>query len=173
MLQQQASKNEELNKSHCFQQEHLVNHTVPQAKDLEKKMSVISGHKPCESLENYSPIGLLEKMLLDLSQWRWMMFSKNWKQCTTKRGHLYYQLAVSGLLMKESGFLSLATPTASQCYKPIRALCPSEMNGTHGKTLPGSLGERYPEHIGKRINPRYVEWMMGLPIGWTELNQPS
>jgi DNA (cytosine-5)-methyltransferase 1 len=23
--------------------------------------------------------------------------------------------------------------------------------------------------LGMRPNPRYVEWMMGLPIGWTEL----
>jgi len=62
-----------------------------------------------------------------------------------------------------------ATPTASQNHKKIRCLTPSEENGTHGKILPGSLGEHYPETIGRYPNPQFLEWMQGFPIGWTEL----
>lgn len=64
-----------------------------------------------------------------------------------------------------------ATPTASQNHKKIRKLTPSEKNGTHGKILPGSLGEQYPETIGRYPNPQYLEWMMGFPIGWSEARQ--
>lgn len=64
----------------------------------------------------------------------------------------------------------LGTPTASQNYKPIRKLSPSESKGEHGKALPGSIGEMYPETIGKRINPQFVEWMMGFPEDWTKVD---
>jgi hypothetical protein len=66
--------------------------------------------------------------------------------------------------------LWLATPSASQNYKPIRPLAPSEATGKHGKVLPGSLGEKWPEHIGKPINPQFVEWMMGFPKNWTKID---
>lgn len=95
----------------------------------------------------------------------------------------------------------LPTPTASQDYKPIRRLTPSERAGTHGKSLVGAIGEmmlptptahlakeagspseytrKSPTlitHFQKRntgerqvLQPRFVEWMMGFPIGWTDL----
>lgn len=63
----------------------------------------------------------------------------------------------------------LGTPTASQNYKPIRKLSPSEAKGEHGKALPGSIGEAYPETIGEYINPQFVEWMMGFPEDWTKV----
>lgn len=43
-------------------------------------------------------------------------------------------------------------------------------NGKHGKVLPGSIGEHFPQHIGKQINPQFVEWMMGFPEGWTKVD---
>jgi len=36
----------------------------------------------------------------------------------------------------------LATPTASQDYKPIRQLSPSEADGTHGRTLVADIGSQ-------------------------------
>lgn len=89
---------------------------------------------------------------------------------TTRQGRLYFRLSVSARRIKDTGHLLLATPTTSQNYKPIRELCPSEANGKHGKTLPGSIGEHFPEHIGKKINPQFVEWMMGLPQDWTKID---
>jgi hypothetical protein len=75
----------------------------------------------------------------------------------------------------------LATPRASQDYKPIRPLAPSEANGTHGKTLVADIGSQYLEETGKSgtlvpsctrpvLNPEFVEKMMGFPIGWTDLS---
>ncbi|MDQ0268689.1 hypothetical protein J2S17_000558 [Cytobacillus purgationiresistens] len=82
---------------------------------------------------------------------------------------LLYRLHLSEPITKDTGYLLLPTPTASQNYKPIRKLAPSERNGSHGKTLPGGIGEKYPEHIGYHINPQYVEWMMGFPSDWTKV----
>lgn len=68
----------------------------------------------------------------------------------------------------DSGIVSLPTPTASQLHKPLRKYAPSEKKGTHGRMLPGLLGECFPSLIGKKIHPEFVEWMMGFPRRWTE-----
>jgi hypothetical protein len=66
----------------------------------------------------------------------------------------------------------LPTPTASQNHKPVRALAPSEANGTHGTMLVGAVGDMSPELVGGQLNPQWVEWLMGFPTGWTDL-KPS
>lgn len=63
----------------------------------------------------------------------------------------------------------VANAGASQNHKPIRPLAPSEADGTHGVILPGGLGHLFPNLTGKYINPQLLEWMMGFPIGWTEV----
>ena len=59
--------------------------------------------------------------------------------------------------------------TTSQDYKPVRKLTPSEANGTHGVILVGSVGESYPNLIGRYLKPLVTEWLMGWPLGWTAL----
>ena len=70
----------------------------------------------------------------------------------------------------------LPTPAASQDYKPIRPLIPSEKNGTHGIMLCGEIGNQLGVEIGESgeserlyLNPEFVEMMMGFPIGWTSI----
>lgn len=62
------------------------------------------------------------------------------------------------------------TPAFSQMRKPIRPLAPSEKDGSHGVMLVGAVGGRNPEYLGLYLNPRWVEWLMGYPMGWTDLN---
>lgn len=64
---------------------------------------------------------------------------------------------------------SWGTPTTSQDYKPVRPLAPSEANGTHGKILVGSIGKEHPHLIGRYLKPLVTEYLMGWPIGWTDL----
>ena len=64
---------------------------------------------------------------------------------------------------------SWGTPTTSQDFKPVRALAPSEANGTHGKILVGSIGKEHPHLIGRYLKPLVTEYLMGWPIGWTDL----
>jgi hypothetical protein len=71
----------------------------------------------------------------------------------------------------------LATPRASQDYKPIRQLSPSEADGTHGRTLVADIGNELEVETGNNgesplrlgLNPEFVEAMMGFPTGWTDL----
>jgi hypothetical protein len=71
--------------------------------------------------------------------------------------------------IKETEFGLWGTPTTSQDFKPIRKLAPSEANGTHGTILVGSIGKEHPNLIGRYLKPLVTEWLMGWPIGWTDL----
>ena len=86
------------------------------------------------------------------------------------------ELKMSEQFTKETEYSLLATPTASQDYKAVRPLSPSEANGTHGKTLVGDIGNQLGVKIGESgkskrlyLNPEFVETMMGFPTGWTDL----
>lgn len=63
----------------------------------------------------------------------------------------------------------MATITASQANKPIRAPSPSRQRGEHGEDIQDSIGRLNPELIGKKLSPMFVEVLMGYRIGWTEL----
>jgi hypothetical protein len=58
------------------------------------------------------------------------------------------------------------TPTARD-YKGARKLETLKKKGRNPKTnsLPDSVEGK---HIG-RLNPTWVEWLMGFPLGWTDL----
>ena len=71
--------------------------------------------------------------------------------------------------IKETGCGSWGTPTASQDFKPVRPLAPSEANGTHGTILVGSIGKEHPHLIGRYLKPLVTEYLMGWPIDWTDL----
>lgn len=64
----------------------------------------------------------------------------------------------------------MATPTAYQASKPIRAPSPSRQSNHQGEDLQDSIGRLNPETIGKRLNVHWVELLMGFPIGWTEIS---
>lgn len=60
----------------------------------------------------------------------------------------------------------LATPTVSQCAKPIRIWNRKEY---HGPAISEQLAKLDASLIGKRINPQFLEWMCGFPKDWTLL----
>jgi len=72
--------------------------------------------------------------------------------------------------IKETEFGLWGTPTTSQDFKPVRKLAPSEANGKHGTILVGSIGKEHPHLIGRYLKPLVTEYLMGWPIGWTDLN---
>ena len=109
-----------------------------------------------------------------------------------RNGVLYQLHNLVHLTYEKDGFV-LPTPRASQDYKPIRRLSPTERNGTHGKTLVAEIGERFflgslptpnssdpnkyqttqtqfdPTGKNFHLNPQFVTEMMGFPINWLNL----
>ena len=150
-----------------------VNHTALSEKDLLKMMKDTYGQSFSESSEKLSRSMLLEKMLMGYYQQYMSPYAPIWKKKTTKCGRTVYRLAVSERTMKDTGFVFLASPRASQDFKPIRRQTPKEHSGKNGQTLCSSIGIFCPERIGQYINPQFVEWMMGFPIGWGDISNTS
>lgn len=146
-----------------------VNRIALSESDLLRAMNGISGQNSLELSENCVRSTLLAKMLMASYQQYMSPFAPTWKMRATKSGRSVYRLTLSGHTMKDTGFLSLASPRASQDFKPIRRQTPQERNGKHGQTLCSSLGIIFPELIGQYINPRFAEWLMGFPIGWADI----
>jgi hypothetical protein len=62
------------------------------------------------------------------------------------------------------GCLFLPTPTARDWKGPTR-----HGGGDHGgPSLPSALGQ-----TSRILNPRFVEWMMGLPLGWSSCDSSA
>ena len=143
-----------------------VSHTALSGKDWLKMTNGTCGLNLSGLSGNLDRSTLLERTLMASYQQYMSPFAPTWKQKVTKSGRIVYRLALSGRIMKDTGFVFLASPRASQDFKPIRCLTPTEKQGKHGLTLAASLGLIYPEHIGQYINPQFAEWLMGFPIGW-------
>lgn len=136
---------------------------------LQKTTSGICGQSSSELSGNYGPNTLLVRMLMASYQQYMSPFAPTWKKRVTKSGRSVYRLALPERTMKDAGFVFLASPRASQDFKPIRKQTPREHSGKHGQTMCSSLGIIFPERIGQYINPQFAEWMMGFPEGWTDV----
>lgn len=156
-----------------FREDSPASHTALSGKDLQKMTNGTCGLSSCEPSENYSQNMLLVKMLMGCFQQYMSPFAPTWKMKVTKSGRLVYRLALSERTMKDTGFVFLASPRASQDFKPIRKQTPKEHSGKHGQTLCASLGIICPERIGQYINPQYAEWLMGFPVGWADIHNTS
>lgn len=67
--------------------------------------------------------------------------------------------------------MQLPTPTASP--NSLRTLRRAPTHGkTHGKVLGGEVNEVEVAHGRPRahLNPTWLEWLMGFPSGWTDLD---
>lgn len=161
-----------------------------------RTMTVTSGLKCLELSKNSGPLGLLVKMLLASSVWHSTRCFLTWKIKATKQGYLLYQLAVSMPRIEGTASPLWHTPNVPNGGR----VNPPEMSQTgrmpDGKKRQVGLehqvrmverglwptptqrdhkGANSMEHcldvvVGGQLNPSWVEWLMGFPIGWTDLN---
>lgn len=146
-----------------------ANHTASQESGSEKKTNGTCGLSLCGLSESFGQEPLLVRMC-QVYYLRFMTpFAPTWKRKVTKSGRSVFRLTLSVPTMRGIGWLLLPSTRASQDYKPIRKQTPQEHSGHHGNTLPGGIGIICPELIGRYINPRFSEWLMGYPVGWTDV----
>jgi hypothetical protein len=109
----------------------------------------------------------------DSSSWRTLQcslirelesLSETWPRSGMTRSGIAYQLRPLVPLTSEIGRGLLPTPRKSRGFT----------NPTLGKSRSDCLTTRITGRpiLGTRPHPNFVEWMMGYPIGWTEL-EPS
>ena len=152
-----------------FQEDSRASRTVSPGNVSGRKTSVICGPNLCGLSENFGQEPLWVRMCR-VYYLRFMTpFAPIWSKKVTKSGRFVYRLTLSVPTMRDIGWLLLPSTRASQDYKPIRKQTPQEHSGKHGNTLASGIGLICPELIGQYINPRFSEWLMGFPAGWTDV----
>ena len=157
-----------------FPEDFLASLSPQPGSDEARKTTVISGQK-CSALYRRSgPLGLLVRMLLESSTWHSTQRFLTWKPKATPSRRLYFQLVPSVPRTRDTELQLWPTPKAT-----LRGDCPSERRRRSPDlaaavkmwTTPTATLERKPEKsIGGQLNPEWVEWLMGFPIGWTDLS---
>ena len=133
----------------------------------EKKMTVTYGLKCSELSENLRRVGLSVKMYLESCELPLQTLSRTWSVKAITSSCLILKLRLSEHSTGESG--SRLWPTPRSC----------EWKGAAANRYYGGPNYRHqlcdaveatPSGIIGRLNPTWVEWLMGFPIGWTDLN---
>lgn len=83
-----------------------------------------------------------------------------WRDLASTQPGLSLRLAILVRLIYAGECSFLPTPVSRDSRSPGRPSHP-RLNGTRGQPLP--------ETLGTRLHPEVCEWLMGLPVGWTEM----
>jgi len=169
-----------------------VSRTVLPENVAQAVMSAISGEKCGESFAMLGPDGSWLKMYQGYYQARLdgtlEEFSGTWPRSGTMRAGSCYPLLPLALRTEENESLLWPTPTAHNA-KEMGA--PAEFRRKHHltaeanrrtwatPTLCGNYnrkgvskksGDGLATQVGGPLNPTWVEWLMGFPLGWTGLD---
>ena len=141
----------------------LASPTASLESDLRKMTNVTSGRSSCGSFENCDRGMLLARMLMAYYLPFMRPYAPTWKRRVTKSGRSVFRLSLSERTIKDTGFVCLASPRASQDFKPIRELTPTEARGgtrTNSVRVPGPYlpGEYWSVH-----QPPVCGMVDGLP----------
>ena len=134
--------------------------------EKERKITAISGLKCLElyNLQNQHGSSLKTSVALLLGTTAW--FSNKcaliWKAKVMKSNRLLFQLSPSMHCTEETGYGLLGTPKSQD----ERAALSDRGRHNMGEQVHGALNGR---ETGLRLQPNFVEWMMGYPKDWTEL----
>ena len=145
-----------------------ASHSAQQENETEREMIATSGQKCYGSLERLNRPGLLAKTLLASSRWTAGLYSRKyalrWKLKGTPSKRLYCQLSVRERRTDGIGYGLLPTPKAADGEKGKGG--PNGHTQTLGKAIEGTNGA----NTGMKLQPAFVEYLMGYPEGWTDLS---
>lgn len=135
-----------------------------------KGMIDTSGRRCSELSPSCVRVALSVKTFLELFELRLRESFPNCKASATKQGLTVLRLGMSADCTKESGSLSWPRPTTGA------PLCGGTHNFRQMEALrdTGIITEEERKNLtcgsGGKSNPALMEWLMGFPIGWTDLN---
>ena len=162
----------------------LASHSPSPGSGAARQMTVSSGRRCFVLLSRSGPVGSWLKTCLASSRFSSTKRFLIWKPKGTKRGRLYFQLVPSIPRRSDPGYSLWPTPKSNpsgpdyaRTNRPrsggddlaasVARLYPTPTARDHkGKGHSGQLGTE----IGGQLNPTWVEWLMGFPLGWTALS---
>lgn len=164
----------------------LASHTVLPGSEKARQMTVTSGRNIAALLTLSGPLGSLVKMCLESEQLFSTRCYLTWKTSATPGGRLVFRLAPSMPSTGANEFSFWPTPRAQDGEKmgrgslgdnwsresPLMWPTPTQSDGMGGPGNSGrDGGENLRTAVGGNLNPDWVEWLMGFPIGWTDLER--
>ena len=180
-------KRQEYEQLTLFQEGSHASHSVLPGSEKAGKMTVTSGLKCLELYQNSGPLGSLVRTLLGSSIWRSTRCTLTWKTKVTPSGRLLFRLVPStprtgGTDARLSGVERWKKNITGEDGEPILWKTPIASDAVHMYPTPKAQncrgnGERHGDGgpsldvvVGGQLNPTWVEWLMGFPLGWTDLN---
>jgi hypothetical protein len=145
----------------------LANLSPSQESEKEKMTIGTCGRLSTTPLSIYDPVTQSWKMLQLTFPWDSDKFSETWPKSGMTQNGKSYQLQPWVRLIEETESSLLPTPTCKPIYHPE-----VPWDGVSRHLLrPGGLkfGISIADVVGGRPNPMFLEWMMGFPLRWTEL----
>ncbi len=125
-------------------------------------MTVGSGRRWSVLFERSSLSGSFARMFLESSAWNSTKLLMIWKVKATPAGRLLFQLVPLAPGIAGTGFGLLPTPSGVSNHGKNHVM--GRMDEWGGSSNPFRGTE-----IGKVRCASFEEWMMGFPMGWTEL----
>ena len=145
-----------------------VNRLALPEKDSAKKTPDICGLTSSNTYEQLSLFDVSGRTSPDTSIEDSKKSSLTWKEKATIQRGEYSRRLKSGQSIEEKESLSWPTVTTRD-YKGARS--PEAMKATGRNPMTNSLPDavQHIQRAGGQLNPEWVEWLMGLPTGWTGL----
>lgn len=156
--------------SQYYQEDFLASHSVRPGSDEARRMTVTSGRRCLELYRKSDPVGLLVRMSLDLFELRLTKFFPGFQKPDMKHGRIVAKLGMSAGCSEEKESLLWPRPTTGA------PLCGGTGNFRQMQKLrdAGIITEEERRNLtcgsGGNSNPALMEWLMGFPLGWTDLN---
>ena len=143
----------------------------PLLESKKEKRTIVTSGRRCSGLsESCARAALSVRTFLDLFELRLQESFPNCKASATKQGLTVLRLGMSADCTRESGSLSWPRPTTGA------PLCGGTHNFQQMAALrdAGIITEQERKNLtcgsGGKSNPDLMEWLMGFPLGWTDLN---
>ena len=143
-----------------------ANHSHCQEAEREKMMKDTSGSILGDTHKQLDLPNVSLKMCKDTSRLDSTQSSATWKKMVIEQRGEYSQRMKLARHTKEKEYFSWATPTAHMAKE---GGFPAEWTrNTPSLTAQAQASESKPHSSGS-LNPDWVEWLMGVPTGWTDL----
>jgi hypothetical protein len=147
--------------------------SVPQASEPARTTRDTFGHGSQMELPFADPDSVSSRTLKDTFRWDSPQSSATWKKWVTERRGAYSQRLKSALHTNGSG--SLSWPTVQACEARANRYRNGLVKGTQKWLTTVALSYGLPAQRNlstdgshpELLNPRWVETLMGVPIGWT------
>ena len=159
------TSNPKLGQQTLFAEDTPASRSVSQVDSEGQMIRGISGRKCLELYKASGRDGSLPKMLLDILNSVSTRLPHHWMLKASRSGRLLFQLVPSMPRTDEIGSGFWPTPQAGS------------NNPAGHNAMSWDFKESFCKRAGipmtTRLNPQFIEWLMGYPAGWTELERSA